>query len=37
MEKKYRNFYQILLKLRMDFFGTDSFERVKVELEENGF
>ena len=21
----------------MDFFGTDSFERVKVELEENGF
>jgi hypothetical protein len=37
MEKKYRNFYQILLKLRMDFYGTDSCERVKGELEDNGF
>lgn len=37
MEKKYHTFYQILLKLRMDFYSTANPEELRVDLEEGGF
>jgi hypothetical protein len=37
MEKKYHSFYQILIKLRMDFYGTTNVESVKAELEDHGY
>lgn len=37
MEKKYFTFYQILLKLRMDFYSTANPEELKADLEQNGF
>jgi hypothetical protein len=33
MEKKYHTFYQILLKLRMDFYNTASPDELKSDLE----
>jgi hypothetical protein len=32
MEKKYQSFYQILLKLRMDFYNTANPDLIKIEL-----
>ena len=37
MEKKYNSFYQILIKLRTEFYGTAGIEALKEELEENGY
>ena len=36
MEKKYHTFYQILLKLRMDFYSTASPEELRHDLEDGG-
>ena len=37
MEKKYHSFYQILMKLRMDFYTNLSTEAVRLELEDQGY
>jgi hypothetical protein len=37
MEKKYHSFYQILLKLRMDFYSSPSPDELRGDLEEGGF
>ncbi len=36
MEKKYHTFYQILLKLRMDFYNTANPEELRHDIEEGG-
>ena len=37
MEKKYHSFYQILIKLRMDFYAGLSTDPVRSELEDQGY
>lgn len=37
MEKKYHTFYQILLKLRNEFYQNASMDDLRGELEEAGF
>lgn len=37
MEKKYKNFYQIIIKLRMEYYGTCGVELLRNDLEENGY
>ena len=37
MEKKYHSFYQIIIKLRMDFFSSLSTEAIRNELEDQGY
>ena len=37
MQKKYNNFYQILIKLRMEFYSTLKREELAEDLEERGY
>ena len=37
MEKKYHSFYQILLKLRADFYNAPTPDALRADLEEHGF
>jgi hypothetical protein len=37
MEKKYKNFYQIIIKLRMEFYRTCDTELLRNDLEVNGY
>lgn len=37
MEKKYKNFYQIIIKLRLEYYGTCNTDAVRIDLQENGY
>ena len=37
MEQKYKNFYEILFKLRMEYYRTAASEAVRNDLQLNGY
>jgi hypothetical protein len=37
MEKKYHSFYEILSKLRLDFYNTANSDLLKMKLTEKGY